>query len=130
MDVHALRDVVARKEPAFVAGLEALLTPGQVETIKDEMTYNKVRVDSAAAALDVPRNYLSKVMHALAKTHDNFSFGIASTIFATNLSVSSGGDFIADADFTFLRQSDCSLGEAFQYQVVEVPLLSKDNSGI
>ena len=27
-----------------------------------------VRVDSAAAALEVPRNYLSKVMHVLAKT--------------------------------------------------------------
>jgi hypothetical protein len=32
----------------FVSGLEAMLTPQQVETIKDEMTYNKVRVDSAA----------------------------------------------------------------------------------
>jgi hypothetical protein len=32
----------------FVSGLEAMLTPGQVETVKDEMTYNKVRNDSAA----------------------------------------------------------------------------------
>ena len=37
-----------RLHDVFVAGLEALLTPAQVETIKDEMTYNKVRVDSAA----------------------------------------------------------------------------------
>jgi glutamate carboxypeptidase len=42
MDVHALRDVVARKEPAFVAGLEAMVnvdcgsyTPGGVNAIAD-----------------------------------------------------------------------------------------------
>ena len=42
MDVHALRDVVARKEPAFVAGLEAMVnvdcgsyTPGGVNAIVD-----------------------------------------------------------------------------------------------
>ena len=32
----------------FLSGLSMQLTPEQVETIKDEMTYNKVRVDSAA----------------------------------------------------------------------------------